>query len=446
MRTLSCLLLAISVPLSAAYADDFAELCARNWHQWRGPNADGVAPHGNPPLKWDEKTNVKWKVAIPGEGSATPIVWQEKVFLLTAEKTGKIDETKTPPGKQEKRPFGITYPNAFYRFLVICLDRRTGKVLWRKTAREAVPPEGRHPDNNYASASPTTDGKYVYASFGSNGIYCYDLDGKKIWETDLGDMKTRRSFGGGSSPVIHGDSLVVNWDHDGPSFIAVLDAKTGKVRWKRKRDEVSAWATPAVVEHDGKTQVITNASKRVRSYDLKTGKLLWECGGQVFNVAPSPVVKDGVVYCMSGYRGSAAFALPLDETGDLTGSDKILWSLKRDTPYVSSPLVYGGLVYFTKSLFGVLSVADARTGKIVYGPTRLPGIGRVYASPAAAAGRVYLQGRGGQTLVLKHGRKFEVLAKNKLDDYTDASPVIVERQIFLRGLKHLYCIEAPAGE
>ncbi|MFQ5732403.1 MAG: PQQ-binding-like beta-propeller repeat protein [Planctomycetaceae bacterium] len=446
MRNLPLCIIAFSLSVATVAADDSAALRAGNWHQWRGPNADGVAPLGDPPVTWDETTNVKWKVGIPGKGTATPIIWRNKVFVLTAVTTDKVDESKTPPDKQPRRPFGIRYPNAYYRFIVMCLDRGTGKVLWRRTAREAVPPEGRHPDNNYASASPTTDGKYLYASFGSNGVYCYDLDGKKIWEQDLGDMKTRLSFGGGSSPVIHGDSLVVNWDHDGPSFIAVLDAKTGRVRWKKPRDEVSAWATPLVVEHKGVTQVITNASKRVRSYDLKTGKLLWECGGQVFNVSPSPVVKEGVVYCMSGYRGSAAYALPLDATGDITGSDKILWSLKRDTPYLSSPLLYGDLLYFTKSLGGILSVAEAKTGKIVVRPTRLPGFGRVYASPAAAAGRIYLQSRGGRTLVLKHGRKFEVLSSNTIDDYTDASPAIAGNQIFLRGAKSLYCIEKPSGK
>ena len=430
--------------LSTASADEFSDLRDKNWHQWRGPNADGVAPHGDPPLKWDEKTNVKWKVGIPGVGTATPIVWKNKVFLLTAVKTDRVDKAKTPPGKQPRRPFGITYPNAYYRFIVMCLDRRTGKVLWQKTAREAVPPEGRHSDNNYASASPTTDGKFLYASFGSNGIYCYDLDGNKKWEQDLGDMKTRLSFGGASSPVIHGDSLVVNWDHDGPSFIAVLDAKTGKPRWKKPRDEVSAWATPVVVEHKGVTQVITNASKRVRSYDLKTGKVLWECGGQAANVSPSPVVKDGVVYCMSGYRGSAAYAIPLDARGDITDSDKIVWAVKKDTPYLSSPIIYKGLVYYTKSLTGILSIADAKTGKVVVSRKRLPGFGRVYASPAAAADHIYLQSRSGRTLVLQHGREFKVLASNRIDDYTDASPVIVGNQIFLRGMKSLYCIEKPS--
>ena len=431
-------LIAIAMLFSAnTRADDVA----KNWHQWRGPNADGVAPYGDPPTKWDEKTNVKWKVKIPGHGSSTPIIWQDKIFLLTAIKTDKVDPKKTDPAKQPRRPFGITYPNAYYQFIVMCLDRKTGKTLWKKVAREAVPPEGRHKDNNYASASPTTDGKYLYASFGSNGIYCYDLDGNKQWERDLGDMKTRLSFGGGSSPVVHGDSLIIQWDHDGPSFIEVLNTKTGKTRWKKSRKEPSGWATPVVVEYAGKTQVITNASNKVRSYDLSNGDVLWSCGGQVANVTPSPIVKDGVAYCMSGYRGAAGYALPLDAKGDITDSAGIKWKIGADTPYIASPVLYDGLIYYTKSRSGVLSVADTKTGKVVVGRVRLPGIRGIYASSVAAAGKIYITGRGGRTVVLKHGRKFEVLAQNNLDEPTDASPAIVGNQIFIRGSKSLYCIE-----
>jgi len=439
---LTAIFLVLCVSFASA-ADE--EAIPRNWHQWRGPSATGVAPQGDPPVEWNETKNLKWKTEIPGLGSSTPIIWNDKVFLLTAVKTDRVDPNKTPPKEQPRRPFGIKYPNAVYQFMVVCLDRGTGKVLWKKVAREAVPPEGRHPDNNYASASPTTDGRFLYASFGSNGIYCYDFEGNKIWERDLGDMTTRLSFGGGSSPVIHGETLIVNWDHDGPSFIVALDAKTGKVKWKKERDEKTTWATPLVIEHKGTTQVVTNAGNRVRAYNLKNGEVLWECGGQVSNVTPSPVANDGVVYCMSGYRGSAAYALPLDATGDITGTKQVLWSLDRDTPYIPSPLLYGGLLYFTKSNSGILTVVEAKSGKTVIPRTRLPGIRRMYASPVAARGRVYLQGRSGRTLVLKHGRKFELLATNKIDDYTDASPAIAGNQIFLRSRKAVYCFEKPTA-
>lgn len=426
---------------SPVCADDQENQREENWHQWRGPNANGVAPNGNPPIKWDDNTNIKWKAPLSGRGGSTPIVWGKKVFLLAAVKTGKIDKTKAVPKDQPRRPFGIKYPNAYFQFVVMCLDRDTGKLLWKRVAREAVPPEGRHGDNNYASASPTTDGKFLYASFGSNGIYCYDLDGKKIWERDLGKMKTRLSFGGGSSPVIHGDSLVIAWDHDGPSFLTVLDAKTGKTKWKKDRDEVSGWATPLVVEHKGRTQVITNAKRRVTSYDLNTGNIIWECGGQASNVTPSPVANNGIVYCMSGYRGSAAVAIPLDSTGDITDKKKVVWEINRDTPYISSPLLYGDDLYFAKSLQGVISAVDAKTGEKRFGPRRLTNIGRIYASPVGAAGRVYIQSRDGRVQVIKRGANFELLADNKLDDKTEASPAIAGNQIFIRGEKFLYCIE-----
>ena len=201
--------------------------------------------------------------------------------------------------------------------------------------------KGNHRDHGYASASPTTDGEHLYVSFGSRGIYCYSFDGDLRWKRDLGRMRTRYGYGEGISPVVQGESLVVNWDQEEDSCLFVLDNRTGETRWKVARDDVTSWATPLVVEHQGVAQVITSATKRVRSYDLANGQLLWECGGQTVNAIPSPVAAGGTVVCMSGFRGSAAYALPLDARGDLTGSDRIVWQYDRDTPYVPSPLLYG---------------------------------------------------------------------------------------------------------
>jgi len=253
-------------------------------------------------------------------------------------------------------------------------------------------------------------------------------------------METRLSFGEGASPVLHKDTLVVTWDHDGPSFIVALDAATGETRWQKDRDEKSDWATPLVVERGGRTQVITNASNRVRSYDLASGELLWECGGQVGNVTPSPVAYDNLVFCMSGYRGSALFALPLDAKGDLTGSDKIAWKHDRGTPYIPSPLLYDHRLYFTQANDGILKCLDASTGKTLIDTTRLPGIARIYSSHVGAAGRVYITSRDGTTLVIRHGDQFQVLATNKLNDDIDASAAIVGKEMYLRGKRFLYCL------
>ncbi len=414
-----------------------------NWPHWRGPLANGTAPHGEPPLNWDENTNLKWKVEIPGHGTSTPIVWGQQVFVLTAIDTGRVVEGAQKPEEQPERPFAIKFPNTLFKFAVLCLDRATGKTLWERTAIEELPHEGHHPDSSFASASPTTDGRRLYVSFGSRGIYCFDLAGELLWKQSIDTVQTRLSFGEACSPVVYGDSLVLNRDNEGKSHLLVFDARTGDIRWKADRDEVSAWATPLVVEHGGRTQIITNASKRVRSYDLATGEVIWECGGQVSNVTPSPVLIGNLVCCMSGYKGSAALAIPLDSAGDITESQRVAWQYNRDTPYVPSPLLYGDLLYFNKVNNGILTCLNARTGEPAFEATRLPEMNSMYASPVGAAGRIYLVGRDSTALVLKHGPKLEHLATNRLDDPIDASPAIAGRQLFLRGRKALYCLESP---
>ena len=438
-RAVSC----CCVLLPAARADDFVKAKLAHWHQWRGPNADGASPDGDPPLRWDEKTNVRWKAPIPGKGSGTPVVWGDKVFVVTAEDTGRAADPADLPKDDPRFEKKTNPPKTYYRFVVICLDRRTGKVLWERTATEQVPHEGHHPTHSYAAASPTTDGRHLYVSFGSRGLYCYDLGGALQWKRDFGRMRTRLGWGEGSSPALHGDTLVVPWDQEADSFVVALDARTGATRWKVDRDEVTSWSTPLIVEHGGRTQAVVSATKRVRSYDLATGKVLWECGGMTVNVIPCPVARDGVVYCLSGYRGSYGVALPLDTEGDLTDGGKILWHVTQGTPYVPSPLLVGERLYFTQTNQPLLTCLDVKTGKALIDRARLPGLRELYASPVAAAGRVYLTGRDGTTLVIRRADKLEVLATNRLDDPIDASPAVVGRQMFLRGEKHVYCISEP---
>lgn len=430
-----CFLLLPLVLLVTA-AGDFANDRLANWPHWRGPLANGFAPNGNPPTRWDENSNVKWKVAIPGSGSATPIVWGDRLFVLTAIATdlgGAIGKSAVA--------LALPAPTTPVKFMVLCLDRKTGKTIWQRAATEQIPHEGHHPTNTYASASPTTDGKHLFVSFGSRGIYCYDLEGNLKWKRDLGKMTTRNGFGEGASPAVHGDSLVINWDQETDAALICLDAKTGKDKWRVSRNEVTTWNTPLIVEHKGVTQVVVNATKRTRGYDLATGKLLWECGGQHVNPIPSVVTKDGIVYCMTGYQGFAVYAIPLDARGDVTDTDRIVWKRTDAGPYVASPLLYDDLLYFTKDRSGILSIVNAKTGEPFVNQERLPGLNIVYASIVGAAGKVYVTGREGQTVVLRHGPKLEVLATNRLDEGIDASPVIVGRTLYLRGEKHLYCIE-----
>jgi outer membrane protein assembly factor BamB len=413
-----------------------------NWHHWRGPDADGTAPNADPPVAWDEKTNVKWKVALPGRGSASPIVWGDRVFVLTAIKTDRMAtpaELPKPDPKFEKKTVS---PTNYHQFVVLCFDRQTGRLRWKQVAAEKVPHEGHHDTHSYAAGSPTTDGQRLYVSFGSFGTYCYDFEGKLLWQRDLGRLQTRLGWGEAVTPVIHGDALLLNYDQEADSALLCLDARTGQTRWRTERDEKTSWNTPLVVEHKGRTQVILNGTNRVRSYDLATGQEIWQCGGMTVNAIPSAVTRDGVVYCVSGYRGAAAFALPLGVTGDVTGADKGLWSYARGTPYVPSPLLLGDRLYFTQMNEPLLTSLDVKTGKPVLDRERLPGQKSFYGSPVAAAGRIYLADRDGTTLVLKQGDNLEVLATNRLDDHFDATPALVGKQLFLRGEKSLYCIEA----
>lgn len=423
-----------------AVAEDSA--FANNWHQWRGPDANGVSATASPPTTWSEDSNIKWKVAIDGNGTSTPIIWNDKVFLLTAIKTDEKDPSIPDPQDQPKTNFfDIKRPNAKHEFVVLCLDRNTGKELWRDVATSKIPHEGAHNDNDFASASPTTDGKRLYCWFGSAGLFCYDLNGKKLWQRELGEARVGSSLGEGCSPVLHGDKLVIVRDHSHKGAIEVLNAKTGDTIWKKARDEDNAWATPLVLEHSGKTQVITSASDLVRSYDLDTGDVIWQCSGLTGNCTPCPVVQNNLVYCMSGYKGHSLLALPLDATGDISGSDRIAWKKNQGTPYIPSPVLFEGRLYFIQSFQNILTCLDAATGDTVLDRTRLPGVSNVYASPVAAGGHVYITGRNGTTVVLKPGAELNVVSTNKLHDRIDASPALAGNQMFLRGETSLYCIE-----
>ncbi|HUG66946.1 MAG TPA: PQQ-binding-like beta-propeller repeat protein [Pirellulaceae bacterium] len=420
-----------------AFAADTTSSRDAHWPQWRGPQANGVAKDCDPPIEWSPSKNVTWKVPIPGEGSATPIIWEDQIFVVTAIETDRV--AAAPPQADEQAK---TEPPAnFYQYVVLCFDRSSGKQLWRQIACEQVPHEGKHYTNTFASASPTTDGQRLYVSFGSRGIFCYDFTGHLLWTRDLGDMQTRYGWGEATSPVIHGDYLVINWDHESQSFIEVLDPSTGATKWRADRDEPTSWATPLVVEHAGRTHVIVNGTNRVRSYDLATGDVIWECGGQSVNAIPSPIRAGEVVFCMSGYRSSAALAIPLSSQGDITDTKHILWHHRQGTPYVPSPIIHDEHIYFTGSNTGILSCLDIRTGKPIFEQQRLPELKSVYASPVAVNGRIYFTDRDGTTVVIRHGSKLEVVAINKLAEPIDASPAIVGDQMFLRTANHLYCIE-----
>lgn len=451
--TLTALAVCLFLPVAGRASHPAA---LRNWPQWRGPLANGVAPEATPPLTWSETHHVKWKFAIPGFGTSTPIIWEDQVFLLTAvpiETTAPASapaaETAAADSPRSRRSGGggtrAEPPAAEYAFTVIAVDRQTGQPRWERVLRRAVPHEGHHRDHGYASFSPVTDGEWLFVSFGSHGLYALDLQGNLQWQTDLGDQRTRNSFGEGSSPALLGEVLVVQWDHEGEDFIVALDKRTGRERWRRTRDEPTTWSTPLIVVHGGRTQVVANATQRIRSYDLHSGELLWECGGMTQNVIPTPVSDGERLYALSGFRGAALLAIRLGHTGDLTTSaDALAWRHGRNTPYVPSPLLYADRLYFLSGNNAMLSCFEASTGRPLIEAERLPSLSGVYASPVGAAGRVYVVGRDGQTAVLRAGTGLEVLAVNRLEDRFDASAAAVGRELFLRGHRHLYCLAEPS--
>jgi outer membrane protein assembly factor BamB len=420
-----------SLVLLHAATDEAAE---KYWPQWRGPYATGVSRTADPPVEWSETKNIRWKVEIPGRGSGTPVIWGDRIFVLSA-----VPAVDNGVASHEPRGGSARVP---HKFVVMALDRKTGKTIWERVARQHTPHEGSHPQwSTWASSSAMTDGERVYAFFDSFGLYAYDLDGKLLWEKDLGDKKMRMEFGEGQTPVLHGNRIVVQWDHQAGSFITALDKMTGAEVWRVNRQEIDSWGTPLVVDVAGKPQVIATAMNKVYGYDLETGKIVWEGPGLTMNPIPSAVYEDGIAILMSGFRGNQLRAIRLaDARGDITTTNAQVWSLAQDTPYVPSPLLYDGIVYFLKSNSGILSAYDAKTGKPHYALQRLDGVPNVFASPVGAKGRVYFPGQEGTTLVIKHGPSYEVLAKNVLDDGFNASPALVDNEIYLRGFKNLYSI------
>jgi outer membrane protein assembly factor BamB len=410
----------------------------RFWPQWRGPLSTGVAPHANPPVEWSENQNVRWKTALPGTGHSTPIIWGDRIFVTTAIPFGEklAPKPDTAPGAHDNSP--VTQR---HHYAVLCIDRSDGAILWQKTMHSNLPHEGGHNTGSLASASPVTDGERVMAYFGSHGLYCLNYTGKLLWKKDLGDMQSKHAHGEGASPVLHGNTLVVNWDHESQSFIAAFDTRSGKQLWRLNRDEVTSWASPIVYEHNEQPQLIVSGTGRVRSYELSTGKVLWECGGLSHNVVASPVAADGMVFAASSYETRAMFAIRLDGArGDITDSQHVVWKRHERTPYVPSPLLYGDSIYFLRHYQGILSRVTAKTGEEPLGPFRLGGIIDVYASPVGAAGRVYVTDRRGSTMVIGHSDNPRLLALNRLDDQFSASAAMVDGELFLRGEMFLYCL------
>lgn len=415
-----------------------------DWRQWRGPNNTGAAFESDPPVEFGEDLNLKWKTEIPGKGHATPIIKGNQIILLTAVATDQKAEGVEQVTEEEgeggrRRGMRGTSTEFIHEFRVISVDKETGKIIWNTKVREEHPQESTHNLGSWASNSPVTDGKHIYAYFGSRGLFCLDFKGKIIWEKDWGQMEKHMSFGEGSSPALYGNRIVVQWDHEGESFLVALDTKTGEEIWKVARDERTSWATPLIIDVNGSAQVVTNATTKIRSYDLETGEVIWESTGMTRNVIPNPVYADGIVYLMSGYRGTALQAIDITRaSGDINGTDAILWEYNQNTPYTPAPVLMDGYLYFLRANNGSLTCLDAKTGEEQYATEKVEGISSIFSSPTGANGMLYIAGTENVTVV-QAGPEFKILAQNKLDDTFHSSPVIIGEDLFLRGFKSLYC-------
>ncbi|MBT3242271.1 MAG: PQQ-binding-like beta-propeller repeat protein [Bacteroidetes bacterium] len=413
-----------------------------NWPDWRGPLETGAAINAHPPVEFSDTINLKWKLDIPGKGHATPIVWGDQMIILTAVATdikGKTEEEDTEEEGMGRRAMSPNQTDLIHEYRVISVNKNTGDIQWETTVIEEMPLERTHKLGSWASNSPVTDGELIYAYFGSRGLFCLDFEGKILWKQDWGQMEKVMSFGEGSSPAVYGDIVVVVWDHEGQSLISAMDKKTGEEIWIKDREERSSWSTPLILDVNGKAQVITSATNKIRSYDLETGDIVWESTGMTRNVIPNPVYADGILYLMSGYRGTALQAIDLAKAeGDITDSEAMLWQYNQDTPYTPCPLLMDGKLYFLRNNNGFLSCLDAKTGDPHYSKVKIEGIGNLYSSPTGADGKIYIAADG-IVVVIRAGEQYELLSSTNLDDTFHASPVIIGNDLFLRGFKSLYC-------
>lgn len=421
-----------------------------NWPQFRGYRASGIASDQDLPLTWDVKrgTHVLWKTPIPGLGHSSPVVWEDRVFVTTA--VGEGREAYLKVGRYGESPDN---PEDFiHHYRLYCLGTKTGRIIWEQTVYSGKPKVARHVKSSHANSSPATDGKHVLAFFGTEGLYCYDLEGKLLWKRDLGYLDSGAfdvpeiQWGFGSSPIIHKDRVVVLCDVNNQSFIAALDLSTGEDVWRTLRDENPTWGTPTIYEAGDRTHIIVNGYKHIGSYDFETGKEIWWMRGGGDIPVPTPVVSHGLVFITNSHgRMRPIYAVRLDAQGNISlkddeaSNDSIPWFYPRRGAYQPTPIVYGDYLYVCDNS-GVLTCYEAATGKEMYRETIGGDLSSYSASPVAADGRLYFTDEYGNIHIIKAGPEYEHLAVNRMDEICMASPAISGRTLFIRARNHLYAV------
>lgn len=421
-----------------------------DWPSFRGPAARGVAEGAPPPATWDVpgNKNVRWRLPLPGLSHSSPIVWGNHICTASAV-SGKPDpELKVGLYGD----IASAQDDSEHQWLVMCLDKNNGKMLWQRTAHKGVPKVKRHTKSTHASSTLATDGRYIVAFFGSEGLYAYDMKGHLVWQKDFGVLDSGffmvpdAQWGFASSPIIHEDKVIVQADVQKDSFVAAFDITSGKQLWRTARADVPTWSTPAVYEENGRAQVIVNGWKHIGGYDLATGKELWRMTGGGDIPVPTPIVAHGLIFITNAHgKMSPIYAIKPGATGDITlkegetSNAHIAWSYVRDGGYMQTPLVYGDLLYVCRDN-GVLSVFDARTGLRHYQARLADGRTGFSASPVASNGRIYFTSEEGDVYVVKAGPAFEQLGVNPLGEVAMATPAISEGAMFFRTRRHLVAI------
>jgi outer membrane protein assembly factor BamB len=422
---------------------------AEDWPQWRGPNGTGSIQSkspkaAGPPVRWSRTENIAWRTPIEGRGHSTPVVSGSRVIVTTAVPFGDRLPPRMSgrPGEHDNLPV-----TSRMQFRVLCIDKDSGTIRWNRTVHEALPIEGGHVSASLASASPIVDDQYVFAMFGSHGLYCLDLDGKKVWEKQLGIMHSKHGHGEGASPTLYGDTIVVNWDHEGQSFVVALNRHDGNEIWKREREEVTSWSSPIVIDVNDQPQVVICGTEKVRGYDLRSGETIWECGGLSANIVATPVYdrESGILVVGSSYEIRKMLGIQLaDARGNITDSEHVIWSRTRGTPYVPSFLLVNGGVYFLGHYQNVLTRIRVSDGREAPGPMRLGALGSIYASPVSDGKHVFVTDLRGATQVITATDRPKVIALNQLGENVSASLAIVDNSLFIRSEQALYRIENKA--
>jgi len=428
----------------------------QNWPQFRGAGASGVSDGSTLPDKWNVETgeNVLWKTAIPGLSHASPVIWGNKVFVSTAISSNPKPYFRSGLYGDVDSDTDLTK----HTWKLYCLDKKTGKVVWERVAAEGIPKTKRHIKSTFANSTPVTDGKNVVALFGSEGLFCFDLDGKLIWKADLGVLDAGWFFdpdyqwGTASSPIIYKDVVIVQCDIQKDSFIAGYSLKTGKQIWKTSREEIPSWGTPTVYEGKSRAELVTNATRAIRSYDPASGKELWMMRGNPEVTATTPIAALDLIFICNSYRpNQPLYAIKPGGSGDISlpqgqeTSDFVQWSKQRGGSYMPTPLVYGDYLYVCAN-HGVLTVFEARTGVRVY-QQRIGDQGGAYsASPVAGDGKIYLSSEDGDVFVVKAGPKYELLSDNKVGEVIMATPAISEGMIVIRAQQHVIAVNTKQAE